>query len=291
MGLAEVLRFTIAGCLAAVAGLATYALADLLRDTGRGLAQAWRRWRQPRLFAALGLQPQKPPTPTAAFSAAALYGVAGVPWRGLMVGCAAGGLLLMLPLALETRIWALTLAGLLAGLIPLAVRRLKISAAQAAILNQVRDFLLALRLRLVLHVSLTAALREIADTPAELERLGAVGARLRIHVTSAAYERSPEELLLRLAEDLRSAELRTLCRRAQGVRRGQRTYAAALQESMDEVTQEINTRHEQEIESAPDKIIILAGATLFGLLLVLFAMPVLARALATIAGVPGFYVP
>lgn len=288
---AETLGLVIAGCLAVAAGLATWSLVDLTHDLQRAAQRAWQRRprRAPRLLALLRVQ--RTDAPPVEFSLAELYGLAGVPWRSLSALGMVLGIGLLLPLVLELGFWPLLLIGLLGGLIPVVIRRMLISNAQARILDQVRDFLLALRLRLVLHVSLTAALREIAESPAEVARLGVLGRRLHHHVTSAEYDRSPEELLARLAGDLRSRELRTLCRRAQSVGHSNRSYAEALQESMGEVSQEILTRREQDIEGTPSKLILVAGSTLFALLLVLFALPILARALATITGVPGFYVP
>ncbi|MBU0495715.1 MAG: hypothetical protein KKB13_28025, partial [Chloroflexi bacterium] len=179
------LALGVTGLLAAAAGLFTWVVADLAWDVQRALRDAGRRWRGLDLVAWLRAMEVGSAAPDE-LAEAELYGLVGVPWRGLMALSAAGGVLLLLPLALELNSWPLAGLGLLAGLAPEVVRRLRIREAQAAILNQVRDLLLALRLRLVLQVSLTAALREIASTPAEVERLGILGQRLQHHVTSAA---------------------------------------------------------------------------------------------------------
>ena len=133
--------------------------------------------------------------------------------------------------------------------------------------QQIAELIEDLRLRLAFSGTLGAALALIAD---EAERSGVVMARLRLHRDRLALE-GPEAVLQRLADELRSRELRLLLARVRAARLGGGSTVEALRAAADDVAAEITRQVEAEIEGAPLRLVFP--------MLILLLPPVLALAL------------
>jgi tight adherence protein C len=143
-------------------------------------------------------------------------------------------------------------AGLAAGLLPMAWKRRKIALGQHEVRRQVVALIEAIRLRLAFGGNLGTALRFLADEPGHE---GILYERLRAY-RDLMTVRGPEIVLERLAADLRSADLTMLLRRVRAARRGGATYEDALRSATAEVTEETTRRAEMEVEGAPLRLLL-----------------------------------
>ena len=179
-------------------------------------------------------------------SEAALYGLP--PQLTIWMLAAAGGGVLLSLLILSGP--ARTL-GLVAGLLPLLWKRRRIGRTQQQVRQQVAALIEDMRLRLAFGGTLGAVLHAIADEP---DRPGVVYDRLRLHRDRLALA-GPEELLRRLAADVRSPELRRLLSRVSAARLGGGSYAEALRVAADDVAAELVRQIENDIEGAPLRLL------------------------------------
>ena len=180
-----------------------------------------------------------------------------------MIGAALIGLLASL-LAIQGPAQML---GLAAGIVPIVWRRRRIVQAQLQVRRQVAELIEEIRLRLAFSGTLAAVLYVIADEP---DRTGIVYDRLRLHRDRLALE-GPEEVLKRLAEELRSRELKMLMARVRASRLGGVSYAEALRVAADDVAGEMVRQIEADVEGAPLRLVFP--------MLILLLPPVLALAL------------
>jgi len=191
--------------------------------------------------------------------------VYGLPRTSLpaLMGAAAIGLLMSM-LAFDGPLRPL---GLLAGLFPLLWRRRQLAQARLTTRQQIAELIEDLRLRLAFSGTLGAALALIVD---DADRSGVVMDRLRLHRDRLALE-GPEAVLQRLADELRSRELRLLLARVRAARLGGGSTVEALRAAADDVAAEITRQVEAEIEGAPLRLVFP--------MLILLLPPVLALAL------------
>ncbi len=157
--------------------------------------------------------------------------------------------------------------GLVAGIAPIVWRRRRITQARLQVRRQVAELIEDVRLRLAFSGSLGAVLHGIADEP---ERTGLVYDRLRLHRDRLALE-GPEDVLRRLAEELRSRELKMLMARVRASRLGGVSYTEALRMAADDVAAEMVRQIEADVEGAPLRLVFP--------MLILLLPPVLALAL------------
>jgi hypothetical protein len=180
-----------------------------------------------------------------------------------MIGAALAGLLVS-GLALQG---PARMLGLMAGIAPIVWRRRRLAQARLQVRRQVAELIEDVRLRLAFSGTLAAVLSSLADEP---DRTGIVYDRLRLHRDRLSLE-GPEEVLKRLAEELRSRELKMLLARVRASRLGGVSYAEALRVAADDVAGEIVRQIEADVEGAPLRLVFP--------MLVLLLPPVLALAL------------
>lgn len=236
----------------------------LIHASLSGLSELYQRGLRRRLTLAV----RHVTRPASADSAARLPGEAelyGLP-RNLTLWMAAAALAGLLVSMLALSGPAQTL-GLTAGLAPMVWRRRRITQARLQVRRQVADLIEDVRLRLAFGGSLGAVLYAMADEP---DRQGTVYDRLRLHRDRLLLE-SPEDVLKRLAEELRSRELKMLLARVRASRLGGVPYAEALRAAADDVAAEIVRQIETEVEGAPLRLVFP--------MLILLLPPVLALAL------------
>lgn len=140
--------------------------------------------------------------------------------------------------------------GLTAGLIPLLYRRRKQAAGEHQIRRQVGELIQEIQLQLAFGGSLGAALDRIANADYE----GIVFERLRKHRRLLTIS-GPNEVLERLAVELRSPELEMLVRRLRTAQRGSASFADVLRAAAEETAEELRQRAEQEVEGAPLRLL------------------------------------
>jgi Flp pilus assembly protein TadB len=217
-------------------------LIQLLLEGLTSLVQGRLR-RRLKFVLSLGARPVADDQP---LSEAALYGLPPQ-LTGWMLSAAGGGLWLSLLVLTGP---ARTL-GLVAGLIPLLWKRRRISRTQHQVRQQVAALIEDMRLRLAFGSTLGAVLHAIADEP---DRVGVVYDRLRFHRDRLALA-GPEDLLRRLAADVRSPELQRLVSRVSAARLGGGSYADALRVAADDVAAELVRLVENDIEGAPLRLL------------------------------------
>ena len=228
--------------VALLVGVGVGLLTQLVLDSGLALMQGRLR-RRLKIVLALNTRPVADDRP---LSDEALYGLpAHLPlW---MVGAAGLGLIV----SLAALAGPLRTLGVAAGLAPLLWKRRQIGRTQHLVRHQIAALIEDMRLRLAFGGTLGAVLNAIADEP---DRAGIVYERLRFHQDRLAVA-GPEELLRRLAADVRSAELQRLLSRLSAARLGGGSYADALRVAADDVAAELVRLVENDIEGAPLRLL------------------------------------
>ena len=182
-----------------------------------------------------------------------------------VIGFSVGGLVL----TILAGFGSLFLLGLLAGLLPLWWRRRQLAQARFETRRQVGILIEDLQLRLGFSSTLGAALAGLAE---EANPMEVVGARLRLQRDRLALE-GPEAVLQRLADELRSRELRLLLARVRAARLGGGSTTEALRAAAADVSAEIAQQVETEIEGAPLRLVFPMLALLLPPLLALVLYP------------------
>ena len=182
-----------------------------------------------------------------------------------VIGFSVGGLVL----TILAGFGSLFLLGLLAGLLPLWWHRRQLAQARFETRRQVGILIEDLQLRLGFSSTLGAALAGLAE---EANPMEVVGARLRLQRDRLALE-GPEAVLQRLADELRSRELRLLLARVRAARLGGGSTTEALRAAAADVSAEIAQQVETEIEGAPLRLVFPMLALLLPPLLALVLYP------------------
>jgi len=145
---------------------------------------------------------------------------------------------------------------------------------------EIRDFLVGLQLALSLEEGLAGALNQMAE---QFAGRGVFGQRLMAHVQSKAAI-SPEEVLKGLAEDFHSEQLREAKTRLTLAREGGMSYVEAMALSVEAIEHEIRAKVGQEINRAPDMLIIPMGVGVFFPALALGLYPLVGRLMSSLSG-------
>jgi len=145
---------------------------------------------------------------------------------------------------------------------------------------EIRDFLVGLQLALSLEEGLAGALHQMAE---QFAGRGVFGQRLMAHVQSKAAI-SPEEVLKGLAEDFHSEQLREARTRLTLAREGGMSYVEAMALSVEAIEHEIRAKVGQEINRAPDMLIIPMGVGVFFPALSLGLYPLVGRLISSLSG-------
>jgi hypothetical protein len=209
-----------------------------------------------------------------------ILGLNGVPWMNLYAGAAVIGLSLFVwigPYLPSTRPAFLAAPGLVWLFKGYLVRQ-----RRRFLLGQVRQLLIDLRLHMSLRGSLLLGLENIVQTTQETNLVYRV-LKLR---TSGGQAKSGLEVLHQVAADLKSAHLVRIVQRIQAAQMsgGVLTMDQALVSSIDELTDEINSQTDEQMQRLPLRITLLAMPFLLGPIVVLFFYPLVDRILHTLSG-------
>ena len=263
----EHLRWIMLTGSAFAAGLTVWSVANALtalaRVGGHGLfARRRALWRQLDW-----LRQAETPTP---LTEEEILGLAPVNWTLWRLGAAAVGVAaLALLVGGSDYVW-LAPAGGLAYFLPGVARNLRLDTARWRLRLEVRDFIGALRLALALNVTLSRALAEWAERGRDTEIVSR--ALRRAQGTLATV--GPAQMLARLAEDLRSTDLRDLLARVAAAQRGGLTFAEALSASAQQISEDLALDAEYAVEAAPNELILPMLFALFPPILLLALLPV-----------------
>lgn len=247
------------------------------RDLLSGLLQSLWWGRARRRLVELARQSREEQGPTSRPTEEELYGLPAVSWPVLMVLAGLAGLAVS-TLAFQLAPFMQTM-GLAAAAIPLAVRSYLRTQGERRLRQQVRRFITDLRLSLAFVRSLGQALYRLAGDVGDgsPDPRGILFTRLKQYLRTRMM---PEEILERLAADLRSDDLRELLDRVDAATRGSETYANALSEVAASMWADECARAEEEIQSAGTRMILPMVIAMMGPLLVIVLFPLVAQVLA-----------
>lgn len=209
-----------------------------------------------------------------------ILGLNGVPWMNLYAGAAVIGLSLFIwigPSLPSTRLAFLAAPGLVWLFKGYLVRQ-----RRRFLLGQVRQLLIDLRLHMSLRGSLLLGLENIVQTTQETNLVYRV-LKLR---TSGGQAKSGLDVLRQVAADLKSAHLVRIVQRIQAAQMsgGVLTMDQALVSSIGELTDEINSQTDEQMQRLPLRITLLAMPFLLGPIVILFFYPLVDRILQTLSG-------
>ncbi len=209
-----------------------------------------------------------------------ILGLSGIPWVNLYAGAAVTGLALFfwighyLPSARLAFLAAPGMVWLFKGYLVRQRRRF--------LLGQIRQLLIDLRLHMSLRGSMLLGLENVVQTTHENNLVYRV-LKLR---TSGGQAKSGLDVLRQVAADLKSAHLVRIVQRIQAAQQsgGVLTMDQALVSSIDELTEEINSQTEEQMQRLPLRITLLAMPFLLGPIVILFFYPLVDRILQTLSG-------
>lgn len=199
-----------------------------------------------------------------------LYGLGTFNWTVLAIAASVAGLALT-EFTFSPMLPVVRASGVLAGLAPLAIRRLRVSQARRRLLVEIRRLLADLAVALRYEGSPGNAVALVAGR----ESPGLAYRRLR--VLAAAHLHGPggaETVLARLSDDLRVPELSRLVRRLAAARQGGLSFDQAMAAALQEIIDESETTADAEVEAAPDQLHLPMLVMLLAPILILVIYPV-----------------
>jgi hypothetical protein len=172
------------------------------------------------------------------------------------------------------------LMSFLVFLAPLLVRSWILRQKRREAANEIRQFLVELRLQLSSGGTLRPALQAVAQYgPLNLGRI------LRNRLAS---QESGPEVLRRLAEDTGSRWLADVAGRAEAAQEGMLNLDEAVTQSIQRVTEDMDTEVREELQRIPTRLVVIVAPLLLGPALALLVFPVVARTIASLEGVTFF---
>ena len=212
-----------------------------------------------------------------------LYGTARVNWSAMMIVSALLGLATTWLMFSDISSLARLSGALMVGA-PILARGYLERQAQRRITQQVRVFVTDLRLALKVEGGLGPALKRVQEWGGD----SILYQRLRHHVETRLTSGSAQEVLINLAEDLRSQELRDLLLRLEAARLGSDSFEEALERAAGEISDDLRAQAEMNISGATMRLIVPMLLALFTPILILVLNPPVARLIATLQGIgPG----
>ncbi len=162
-------------------------------------------------------------------------------------------------------------------LFPVLVRRWIIRQKRREAANEIRQFLVELRLQLSSGGTLRPALQAVAQYgPPNLGRL--LRARL-------ASQDNGAQVLSRLAEDTGSRWISDVAGRAEAAQEGMLNLDEAVTQSIQRVTEEMDTEIREELQRIPTRLIVIVSPLILGPALAAWVFPVVARMIASLNNV------
>jgi hypothetical protein len=169
---------------------------------------------------------------------------------------------------------------LLVLLFPILVRQWMLRQKRREAANEIRQFLVELRLQLSSGGTLRPALQAVAQYgPPNLGRL------LRRRLAS---QESGPHVLRRLAEDTGSRWLDDVAGRAEAAQEGMLNLDEAVTQSIQRVSEEMDTEVREELQRIPTRLVIIVAPLILGPALAVWVFPVVARTIASLQGMTYF---
>jgi hypothetical protein len=165
-------------------------------------------------------------------------------------------------------------------LFPILVRRWILRQKRREAANEIRQFLVELRLQLSSGGTLRPALQAVAQYgPPNLGQL------LRGRLAS---QDNGAQVLRRLAEDTGSRWISDVAGRAEAAQEGMLNLDEAVSQSIQRVTEEMDTQVREELQQIPTRLIVIVAPLILGPALAAWVFPVVARTIASLEGVTFF---
>jgi hypothetical protein len=198
------------------------------------------------------------------------------PW--LTAYLIAAPLTVLLWFALEgTAVQMYSFAGLL---FPILARHWILRQKRREAANEIRQFMVELRLQLSSGGTLRPALQAVSQYgPPNLGRL------IRRRLSS---QENGVQVLRHIAEDTGSRWIADIAGRAEAARDGMLNLDEAVSQSIERVSQEMDTEIREELQQIPTRLIVVVSPLLLGPALAAWVLPVVARMIASLEGVSLF---
>jgi hypothetical protein len=165
-------------------------------------------------------------------------------------------------------------------LFPVLARRWILRQRRREAGNEIRQFLVELRLQLSSGGTLRPALQAVAQYgPPNLGRL------LRRRLAS---QENGVQVLRHIADDTASRWIADVAGRAEAARDGTLNLDEAVAQSIQRVTGEMDTEVREELQQIPTRLVVIVAPLILGPALAAWVLPVVARTMASLEGVTFF---
>ncbi len=162
-------------------------------------------------------------------------------------------------------------------LFPVLIRRWILRQRRREAGNEIRQFLVELRLQLSSGGTLRPALQAVAQYgPPNLGRL------VRRRLSS---QENGVQVLRHIAEDTGSRWIADIAGRAEAARDGMLNLDEAVSQSIARVTEEMDTEIREELQKIPTRLVVMVSPLILGPALAAWVLPVVARMIANLEGI------
>ncbi len=186
--------------------------------------------------------------------------------------------LVMLWFALEGTSFQMVSLGVL--VLPIVARHWILRQKRREAGNEIRQFLVELRLQLSSGGTLRPALQAVAQYgPPNLGRL------LRRRLAS---QENGVQVLRHVADDTSSRWIADVAGRAEAARDGMLNLDEAVAQSIARVSEEMDTEIREELQRIPTRLVVIVAPLILGPALAAWVFPVVARTIASLEGVTFF---
>jgi len=165
-------------------------------------------------------------------------------------------------------------------LFPVLARRWILRQKRREAGNEIRQFLVELRLQLSSGGTLRPALQVVGQYgPPNLGRL------IRRRLSS---QENGVQILRHIAEDTGSRWIDDIAGRAEAARDGMLNLDEAVSQSITRVTEEMDTEIREELQQIPTRLVVIVSPLILGPALAAWVLPVVARMIANLEGISFF---
>lgn len=165
-------------------------------------------------------------------------------------------------------------------LFPVLARRWILRGKRREAGNEIRQFLVELRLQLSSGGTLRPALQAVAQFgPPNLGRL------IRRRLSS---QENGVQVLRYVADDTGSRWIADVAGRAEAARDGMLNLDEAVSQSIARVTEEMDTEVREELQQIPTRLVVIVSPLILGPALAAWVLPVVARMIASLEGITFF---
>jgi hypothetical protein len=165
-------------------------------------------------------------------------------------------------------------------LFPVLARRWILRQKRREAGNEIRQFLVELRLQLSSGGTLRPALQAVGQYgPPNLGRL------IRHRLSS---QENGVQVLRHIADDTGSRWIADVAGRAEAARDGMLNLDEAVSQSINRVTEEMDTEVREELQQIPTRLVVIVSPLILGPALAAWVLPVVSRMIASLEGVTFF---